>query len=262
MPKLNLLLMGVLTAAVVAGTGLLVLRAPACGEKESIRVEKLLRKLADRDSDTRREGEDGLRRLGRAALAPLQEASTSADRVLAGRAAKLLLEFQPPPPRMPGPPEQPGSLMGGLQPDEASFEILCAGAPEKALRAGVYLVQVANAGKTPVLVALPPEKSPWHAAWFEIVDDRGRLTRVEAEPIQTPDPRGSVVVVGAGSCGAPYWGWKNMQETLLKPEVRGVRFIYDASDPLYRATAEKFGGGSLLPPVKLVSKTFQLSEVR
>jgi hypothetical protein len=95
MPKLNLLLMGVLTAAVVAGTGLLVLRARSSEEKKSVRVEKLLRKLADRDSDTRREGEDGLRRMGRAAVAPLMEASTSADRVLAGRAAKLLQEFQP-----------------------------------------------------------------------------------------------------------------------------------------------------------------------
>ena len=46
MPKLNLLLMGVLTAAVVAGTGLLVLRARSSEEKKSVRVEKLLRKLA------------------------------------------------------------------------------------------------------------------------------------------------------------------------------------------------------------------------
>ncbi|HLY72980.1 MAG TPA: hypothetical protein VKU80_02585 [Planctomycetota bacterium] len=262
MPKLNLLLMGVLTAAVVAGAGFLVLRAPSSEEKASVRVEKLLRKLADPDSDTRREGEDEFRRMGQAALAPLLKASTSADRVLAERAAKLLPEFQPPAPRMPGPPERPGSLMGGLQPDEASFEILCAGAPEKAQRTGAYLVQIANAGKTPVLVALPPEKSPWHAAWFEIEDDRGRLTRVDAEPIQPPDPRGSVVVVGPGSCGGLYWGWKSLRETLLKPEIRSVRFVYDASDPLYRATAEKFGGGALLPPVKMASKTFQLTEVR
>ena len=101
MPKLNAVLMVVLAVAVIAVTGLLVLRTSSTepnDERESVKVEKLIRKLADPDSDQRREGEDGLRRMGPAAVAPLKEASTSADRVLAGRAAKLLLEFQPPAP--------------------------------------------------------------------------------------------------------------------------------------------------------------------
>jgi hypothetical protein len=263
MPKLNAVLMVVLAVAVLLGTGLFVLRAPATDEGASVRVEKLLRKLADSDSDARREGEDGLRKLGPAALARLQEVSTSGDLVLARRAAKLLQELQPPASKMPGPPVQPESLLGSLQPHEASFEILYAGAPEKAQRAGVYLVRLANSGKTPVLVALPPEKSSWRAAWFEIEDDQGRWARVDAEPILTPDPRGSIVVVGAGKSGPLlYSGWKSLQETLSKPDIRSVRFVYDASDPCYRTIAAMFGGGALLAPVRMVSKTFQISDAR
>lgn len=98
MPKINAVLMVVLAVAVIAVTGLLVLKAPASDERDSVKVEKLLRKLADPDVDQRKEGEEGFRRMGPAALSPLREASGSADRILAGRAAKLLLELQPPAP--------------------------------------------------------------------------------------------------------------------------------------------------------------------
>src|SRR5258706_2526883 len=86
--------MVVLAFAVIAATGILVLRpsGPAADPQQS---EKLIRKLADSDSDVKREGEDGLRKMGPAALGPLKEASNSSDRVLAGRAARLLLELQP-----------------------------------------------------------------------------------------------------------------------------------------------------------------------
>jgi len=94
MPKLNATLMILLAAAVIAATGILALRgAPAAATP--VRAEALLRKLADPDADLRREGEDGLRRMGPAAVEPLREASKSPDRVLAGRAAKLLQELQP-----------------------------------------------------------------------------------------------------------------------------------------------------------------------
>src|SRR5579862_2536548 len=98
MPKLNAVLMVVLAVAVIAATGVLVLRSSSAQEDAPAQAEKLLRKLADADGDLRREGEDGLRRMGAAALGPLREASKSADRMLAGRAAKLLLELVPPPP--------------------------------------------------------------------------------------------------------------------------------------------------------------------
>ncbi|HZE99960.1 MAG TPA: hypothetical protein VE981_23335 [Planctomycetota bacterium] len=95
MPKLNAVLMVVLAFAVIAATGFVVLRSSSAAVDESAQAEKLIRKLADGDVDTRREGEDGLRKLGPAAVAPLKEASKSPDRVLAGRAAKLLGELQP-----------------------------------------------------------------------------------------------------------------------------------------------------------------------
>jgi hypothetical protein len=98
MPKLNTVLMVVLAVAVISGTGILVLRRSSAQEDPPAQAEKLLRKLADSDGDLRREGEDGLRKMGPAAIKPLQEASKSSDRVLASRAAKLLAELQQPAP--------------------------------------------------------------------------------------------------------------------------------------------------------------------
>lgn len=92
MPKLNAVLMVVLAVAVIAATGVLVLRP---SPPPPVPAEHYLRKLADPDSDVKREGEEGLRKMGPAAVAPLREASKSSDRILAGRAAKLLSELQP-----------------------------------------------------------------------------------------------------------------------------------------------------------------------
>jgi hypothetical protein len=92
MPKLNAVLMVVLAVAVIAATGVLVLRPSA---PEPVPAEHFIRKLADADVDVKREGEDGLRKMGPAAVAPLRVASKSSDRVLAGRAARLLQELQP-----------------------------------------------------------------------------------------------------------------------------------------------------------------------
>jgi hypothetical protein len=95
MPKLNATLMILLAAAVIAATGILALRGNTSAAAPPVRAESLLRKLADPDADLRREGEQGLRQMGAAAVEPLREASKSPDRVLAGRAAKLLQELQP-----------------------------------------------------------------------------------------------------------------------------------------------------------------------
>src|SRR3954471_12700766 len=97
MPKLNWALMVVLAVAVIAATGFLALRPAPAREADPARIELLLRKLGDADSDVRLEGETGLRRMGSAAAGPLAQASKSGDRVLAGRAAKLLQKLQPPP---------------------------------------------------------------------------------------------------------------------------------------------------------------------
>src|SRR5258706_14673159 len=97
MPKLNAVLMVVLAVAVIAAMAFLTLRPTAAESLEPAQVQRLLRKLGDADPDLRREGESELRKLGLAAVAPLKEASKSPDKVLAGRAAKLLLEVQPGP---------------------------------------------------------------------------------------------------------------------------------------------------------------------
>jgi HEAT repeat protein len=96
MPKLNAVLMALFAVAVIAVMAFLTLRPAPAQEIEPAQVQKLLRKLGDRDPDLRREGEAGLRELGKSAVAPLREASKSSDRVLADRAAKLLQELQPP----------------------------------------------------------------------------------------------------------------------------------------------------------------------
>jgi hypothetical protein len=98
MPKLNAVLMVLLAVAVIAATGFLALRPRPAAPADSVRIEGLLRKLADADSDVRREGESGLRSLGTLAVAPLRQASRSGDRILALRAARLLQELEPPPP--------------------------------------------------------------------------------------------------------------------------------------------------------------------
>ena len=97
MPKRNAVLMGVLAVAVIAAMGFLALRPTPIQAADPVQIQLLLRKLADADVDVRREGETGLRQLGGSALGPLQQASRSGDRVLAGRAAKQLQELQPPP---------------------------------------------------------------------------------------------------------------------------------------------------------------------
>lgn len=95
MPKVNAVLMTVLAVALIALVGILALRPAAAPDREPERLARLVRKLGDPDPDVRREGESGLRKAGSAATASLREASHSADRVLAERAAKLLQELQP-----------------------------------------------------------------------------------------------------------------------------------------------------------------------
>jgi hypothetical protein len=95
MPKLNVVLMLTLAVAVIAAMAFLTLRPTPAQEIEPAQLQKLLRKLGDSDPDVRREGEDGLRGLGPAAVLPLRDASKSPDRSLADRASKLLQDLQP-----------------------------------------------------------------------------------------------------------------------------------------------------------------------
>ena len=95
MPKLNAVLMATFAVAVIAAMAFLTLRPAPAQDSDPARVQKLIRKLGDADSDVRREGEAGLRQAGPAALAPLREASRSGDRALADRASRLLQELEP-----------------------------------------------------------------------------------------------------------------------------------------------------------------------
>jgi hypothetical protein len=95
MPKLNVVLMAVLAAGVIAALAILTLRPTPAPPIEPAQVQKLIRKLGDSDPDIRREGEAGLRQAGAASIVPLREASKSPDRALADRASKLLQEMQP-----------------------------------------------------------------------------------------------------------------------------------------------------------------------
>src|SRR5262245_1296363 len=96
MPRLNGILMALLAVAVIGTAVFLSLEksAPPAGP-DPVLVQKLLRKLSDSDPDIRREAEAGYRAMGAKAVAPLAEASQSADPRLARAAAKLLRDVEP-----------------------------------------------------------------------------------------------------------------------------------------------------------------------
>jgi hypothetical protein len=252
MPKLNAVLMVVLAVAVIAATGFLALRPTSGADDASAQASKLLRKLADSDPDVRLEGEAGLRSIGPAALGPLLAASKSPDRVLAGRAAKMISDLNPLP-----------DHRVSIESEDYVFEILCSGAPENAQRVGVYLVQLKNRSKAPVLVAvLPASDVPGRLAWFEVEDDQGRRYEVDAKPLAADSSAPEVISVPPGTACGLFGGWKTLPPHLSRSDVRSVRFVYDASAPAYREAAGKAGGGALLPPERLASKTFVFTDAR
>ena len=106
MPKLNVVLMVVLSLALIGGLGALVLRTPAVTQDQSA-LDKAFRKLVDSDPDVRREAEGEIRAMGPRGMAALKEAARSSDRTLAARASKLLAELQPPAPAPVRSPSQP-----------------------------------------------------------------------------------------------------------------------------------------------------------
>jgi hypothetical protein len=250
MPKRNAILMVVLAVAVIAATGFLALRPAPSPEAGPARIELLLRKLGDADSDVRREGETGLRKMGNAATGPLTQASKSADRVLAGRAAQLLRETAP-----------TVSIRTEIRSEEILLEVSSSRVSEEESGARVYGALLINRSSAPVLVALPGEASAWSAAWFEVEDDQGRSTRVEASPEGAVATAGSVVSVAPGKT-LIFASWNQSPKAPPPSKTRGVRFVYDASHPAYRLMTEKADGGALLPSMKLASKTLVLADAR
>lgn len=239
--------MVVLAAAVIAATGVLVLRTSA---PEPVSAERHLRKLADLDGDVKREGEAALRRMGPAALAPLREAAKSSDRLLASRAANLLLELQP----------LPATPTLDAVSEDLKFTLVCSGHQDKPSRFGIFWVEVTNLRKEPVSLVLAGIDASWHPAWFEVEDEGGSVQKVPAYSIASHGAEISVTVLPPGAKAMLFTGGVPMLEAAMNPYSRFVRFVYDGADPEYRKRGASVGEGSLLPEKRHSSKKLPLAE--
>jgi hypothetical protein len=188
--------------------------------------------------------------MGAAALEPLRRVAESSDRALAGRAAKLLRENP-----------STASTRTSVRPEEVHLEVSAVVVQTEGSRKWLFGALLANQSSLPVLLALAGEHASWRAAWFEVEDDQGRFTRMEASPEGAIATTGSVISVAPGKT-LTFVGLNESSQALPSLKTRSVRFVYDASQSNYRAAAEKFGGGALLPSARLVSKTFLLAEAR
>ena len=240
MPKLNAVAMVVLAAAVIGGTGWLVLRRsddPAAARQAG--VARALRKLADADPDVRREGEAEIRALGAAGVEVLKETAKSADRLLAARAEKLLRET---------PPAPAAPVEVAADPVQAPVRFVLAGVSREgdALRAYVRLV---NQGTAPVLV------DP-RAGAFELEDGKGTVSRVPAEAGD------DVFAVAPGETRDLAAERALALRPLPAPGTWRVRFVYDATEgSAYRRAVRASERGALLPPLRHASNPVEVAVV-
>jgi hypothetical protein len=264
MYKINLVLMVLLAAAVVAAAAYLSTAVGPSAGTEAADSARLLRKLADADPDVRREGETGLRDLGELALPALREAAKSPDRALADRATRLLGEVEPARERT----EELGTG-DGPEPDgreaPVAFSIHCV-RPRVGTGEGFRLyVRVRNGGAAPVvLLRQGPGLYALYGAHFEVTDRQGRVSRVSPEPaVPWSDGRESVAV-GHGEVFDLYAGSPAgcALLSLREPGTYTVRFIYDAAEgSLYRAAVAGGAGVAALPPVRFASNELTLEVV-
>lgn len=151
MPRLNLVLMSVFSAAVVAIGALMALEGggPSAPDPDAA-LRKLIRRLADSDPDVRRDAEAGLKRLGPGAVPALRKAATLDDAVLATRAARVLEQIEGAPVVRRDP--APGS---GAPPASVTVELqlLLLRDRIKAGEAPDFYVRLSNPLAHPVLVA-------------------------------------------------------------------------------------------------------------
>ena len=134
MPKLNAVLMVVLSAAVIGVLGWRVLGQCDGGAAERVRTSKILRKLADADPDLRREAESEIKSLGARGKEILRETAKGADARLAERAAAILKNLEPA-----APEPAPAELVG------LEHFIWCTDR---------FVVEFRNSGSEPILLAL------------------------------------------------------------------------------------------------------------
>lgn len=250
MPKLNAAAMVVLTLAVIAGAGYLVLHKAEAGAADPAALRKLLRNLSDRDPDVSREAEASLRAMGPEAVRPLEEAATSADLFLAGRARKLLAELKPVPP-----PSAPVEAVVPERVEIMEFALEARGGQARAADLGGLWVQFRNNGPSPVLVAHAPVLDHPAMAVFEVEDERGRKVEVAADVLHLkPTDIQEIVAVRPREGTILFQGGKRLIEAVSKPGTYRIRFAYDAREGGdYRKLVKASSDGALLPPVRLAS---------
>src|SRR5688500_13962159 len=131
MPKLNAVLMVLLSSAVIGVLGWRVLGQGDGGAADRARAAKIVRKLADSDPDLRREAESESKSLGSRGKEILRETAKSADPRLAERAAAMLKAMEP------AAPEPAHAEAAGIEPFIACTDR--------------FVVEFRNSGSEPVL---------------------------------------------------------------------------------------------------------------
>lgn len=237
MPKLNAVLMVLLSAAVIAVLGWRVLGQADDGGAERSRAAKILRKLADPDPDLRREAESELRGLGPKGKDLLRETARGADPRLAERAAEVLKAWEPPAAAVDvPPPAEPESLL--------------------ALSEG-YKVHFRNSGSAPLLIALEKKGEEGRFGVFEVVDARGHAYTFPAPSYAPPvvDGPAHLTVLPPGARQVLYDGAEVVENALRSlPGPCKVRFVYDASEGSpYREVARVSTRGVPLKPARYVA---------
>jgi len=256
MPKLNAVAMVVLTLAVIAGAGALVLHKAPTGAADQGELQKLFRNLTDRDPDVRHEAEAGILSMGPKALASLNDAVKSADPVLVERAKDLLVRLQPAPARVVKAPESPVAEAPSKA-EIMEFVLESRGGQARAADLAALWVQFRNNGPSPLLVAHAPTLDHPKMAVFEVEDEKGARREVQAEILHhLPADLRVLVAVRPHETEILFQGGKRLAEAVSKPGTYRIRFAYDATEGSeYRKGVKASADGALLPPVRLLSNT-------
>lgn len=240
MPKLNAVLMVLLSAAVLGGMGWWVLGRGDDGAAGRARDAKLLRKLADADPDLRREAEAELRALGARGKAILRETARAADARLAERAATLLKELEPAAPE-PAPVVDVKHFIGCVD---------------------RFLVEFRNDTGAPLLLAVEKEGEAPRFGWFEVEDAAGKITKVAAPSYAPPVVEGPahLITLAPGAREVLYNGWEAVGAALAGlAHPCKVRFVYDASEGSpYRDAAKVSERSAPLRPGRHVSPAVEV----
>ena len=243
--------MVVLTLAVIAGAGYLVLHRPPAEGQETALLEKAFRNLADRDPDVGHDAEAAVRALGAKAVPQLTEASKSSNRVLAERAQKLLAEMKPPAP-------VPATVEAALPQEKIEifeFAMESRGGQAKAADLTTLWVQLRNNGQAPVRVATGLLLDHPKTAVFEVSDGKGLQVAVPAQVYHRQAGEvPALATLPPHETALLFEGGKALVDAVSKPGTYTIRFAYDATEGSdYRKLVTPSAEGALLPPLRLVS---------